>query len=91
MPYQARVQTQDVVGVFFVRGYGCLALAWSGELEVLAFSENLWMGFNQPRPGIVRVFLPAQDADHVEHARLACRRNPDVAVVADPGAGFDWC
>ena len=27
------------------------------ELEVLAFSENLWMGFNQPRPGIVRVFL----------------------------------
>jgi hypothetical protein len=70
VPYQARVQTQDVVGVFFGLGYWCLALACPWELEVLTFRQNLGVRIDKTFPCFVRSFLAAQHADHVEHARL---------------------
>ena len=82
---------QGQVGVFFGLGYWCVTLACPGKPEVVRFWYNLGIGLDDPCPVSSGVTAAAQYADHVEHARLACRRNPDVAVVADPGAGFDWC
>jgi hypothetical protein len=67
------VQPQDVVGILLGLGNWRVALARTGEFEVLAFSENLRMYFCKPGPCIVRVFLPAQHADHVEDAGLTVR------------------
>ena len=50
-----------------------VALAWTGELEVVRFLDNLWMSFNKTSPCLPRVLLPAQHADHVEDAGLTVR------------------
>jgi len=50
-----------------------VALARTGELEVLHFLENLRMRLNDACPCLVWVFLPAQHADHVEDAGLTVR------------------
>ena len=50
-----------------------VALARTGELEVLHILENLRMRLNDACPCLVWVFLHAQHADHVEDAGLSVR------------------
>jgi hypothetical protein len=50
--------------------------------EVVAKSDNLWVGRLQPLPKVPRVLLPAQHPDHVDHAGLARGSDADVAVSA---------
>jgi len=62
---------------------GCAPPAHAlARMEVVAFSDNLWMGIGKTVPRITWVFLPAQHADHVEDAGLTIRRDTDVAVIA---------
>ncbi len=50
-----------------------VALARTGELEVVRFLDNLWMSFNKTSPFLPRVLLPAQHAHHVVDAGLSVR------------------
>jgi len=64
-------QSEDVVGVLLGPGNGGGLLPLARKKEVLRFLENIWIGFLNLVPGVVRVLLLSQNLDHVDHAGLA--------------------
>ena len=66
-------QPQDVVGIFLGFGNWRVALAWAGELEVVALSYNLRMRLCKTFPRLTGIPLGSQHADHVEDAGLTVR------------------
>lgn len=84
-------QAQDVVGGLLVLGDWGFPLAGSRESEVVAFSDNLRMGLDEALPSVARIFLTAQDFDHVKDTGLTAGADPDLAVLAGPGRGRGGC